>query len=281
MEIIEMEIKTPAEILTYVSDTGLAKTQRKIHALLILAFLAGAFVAFASQGSNMAAYNLLVNTEAYGLGRVLAGAVFGSALMLVVLAGGELFTGNTLIIVAVLDRRVALRHMFLNWILVYVGNFAGGLCIAWMSYQSGLFNSSDGLLGAVTIKIAVSKTSLSFGSAFILGIMCNWLVCLAVWISYGARDMAGKILAIFFIILLFATSGFEHSIANMYYIPAGILAAKNPEWLAMAKIPLDQLRNMNWLTYFTKNLAPVTLGNIVGGSCMVGGLYWVSLRRKT
>jgi formate/nitrite transporter len=275
-----MDARTPADILAYVSDTGLAKTQRPMRSLLILAFLAGAFVAFAAHGSNMAAYNLLANAETYGLGRVLAGAVFGTALMLVVLAGGELFTGNTLIIVTVLDRRTRVRQMFLNWILVYLGNFAGGLCIAWMMYQSGLYNSADGLLGGVTIKMAASKTSLFFGQAFILGIMCNWLVCLAVWVSYGARDLTGKMLAIFFIICLFATSGFEHSIANMYYIPAGILAAQNPQWLAMSQVPGDQLGDLNWLTFFTRNLVPVTLGNIIGGSGMVGVLYWLSLKKK-
>jgi len=266
------------DILEYTSNAGLIKTQRNILPVLILSFLAGAYIAFASGGSTMASYSLLANTGTYGLGRVLAGAVFGTGLMLVVLAGGELFTGNSLIIVAVLDRKVTVRAMLLNWLLVYIGNFAGSLCIAMMMYQSGLFNSSDGILGGMTIKIASYKIAIPFHSAFFLGVMCNWLVCLAVWVSYGSADMAGKVLAIFFIIGLFVISGFEHSIANMYYIPAGIFAKQNPQWLTMSQVPADQIINLNWLNCMVKNLIPVTLGNIVGGTGMVGVLYWLSQR---
>ena len=274
-----MEARTPSEILTYASDTGLAKTQRKILPVMILSFLAGAFIAFAAEGSNMAAYNLLANPDTYGLGRVLAGVVFTAGLMLVVLAGGELFTGNMLIITTVLDRRVKISRMLLNWILVYAGNFAGSIFIAWIMSRSGLFAASSGLLGGITVKIAAGKTALPFGTAFILGVMCNWLVCLAVWGSYSARDPAGKMLIIFFIIFLFVISGFEHSIANMYYIPAGIFAGKNPQWLAMAKISPEQIAGLNWCNFFVKNLLPVTLGNIVGGSGMVGFLYWISYKK--
>ncbi|MDR2478624.1 MAG: formate/nitrite transporter family protein, partial [Treponema sp.] len=275
-----MEARTPAEILSYTSDAGVAKATRKIPKELILAFLAGAFIAFASEGSNMAAYNLFANPDTYGLGKVLAGAVFGTGLMLVVLAGGELFTGNMLIIVAALDRKIKVRQMLLNWVLVYAGNLAGSLFVAWMMYQSGLFNSSNGLLGGITIKIAAYKTALPFHSAFFLGIMCNWLVCLAVWVSFGARDMAGKALVIFFIIGLFITSGFEHSVANMYYIPAGIMAKQNPQWREAAHVSAEQLAGLNWVTFFTKNLIPVTLGNMIGGVGMVGILYWLSLGKK-
>jgi formate/nitrite transporter len=264
------------EILEYTSNAGLIKTQRKILSVLILSFLAGAYIAFAAEGSNMAAYNLLANADTYGLGRTLAGAVFGTGLMLVVMAGGELFTGNSLIVVSVLDRKVTVRSMLLNWLLVYIGNFAGSLCIAFMMYKSGLFNSSNGLLGGMTIKIASYKTAIPFLSAFFLGVMCNWLVCLAVWVSYGAADIAGKALTIFFIICLFITSGFEHSIANMYYIPAGIFAKQNPQWLAMSQVPAGQIVNLSWVNFVVKNLIPVTLGNIVGGAGMVGVLYWLS-----
>lgn len=275
-----MESRTPAEILAYISDIGLKKIQRKIPAVLILAFLAGAFISFAAQGTNMMTYNLFANTETYGLGRALAGAEFGTGLMLVLLAGGELVTGNTLIIVSVLDRRVKIRKMLLNWLLVYAGNFAGCLCIAWMTHHSGLFNSSDGLLGGMTIKTAVNKTSMPFYSAFLLGIMCNWLVCLAVWVSSGARDLTGKIMAIFFIIGLFVVSGFEHSVANMYYIPAGIWAKQNPLWMEMSKSSAAELANLNWITFFTKNLIPVTIGNLIGGAGMVGVIYWFSFRAE-
>ena len=275
-----MEARTPAEIIALVSDIGLAKTQRKIHAVLILSFVAGAYIAFASQGSSMAAYNLIANPETYGLGRTLTGAIFGIGLMLVIFAGGDVFIGNNLIIVSVLDRRVSVRQMFFNWLLVYAGNLLGSLFIAWMMFQSGLFNSSNGLLGGVTISIAASKTALSFFQAFVLGVMCNWLVCLAVWSSLAARDISGKALVIFFIIGLFVMSGFENSIANMYYIPAGILAKSNPLWLAMSALTVEQLESLNWLTFFTRNLIPVTLGNTLGGAGLVGVLYWLSLERR-
>ncbi|MDR0301451.1 MAG: formate/nitrite transporter family protein [Treponema sp.] len=272
-----MENRTPAEILAYTSDTGCAKTQRKISAVLILSFLAGAFISFASLGTNAMAYNLLANPNTFGLGRALAGAGFGTGLMLVSLGGGELFTGNMLIIVSVLERRVKVRRMLLNWLLVYLGNFAGCLCLVFMVHHSGLFNSADGMLGGVMIKTAVNKTSLPFHSAFFLGVMCNWLVCMAVWVSSGARDITGKILAIFFIVGLFVVSGFEHSVANMYYIPAGILAKQNSLWQALSGSSTAELSRLNWTHFFTKNLIPVTLGNIAGGSIMVGVLYWFSL----
>lgn len=275
-----MEARTPAEILAYTSDAGVVKARRNISSALILSFLAGVFIAFASEGSNMAAFNLFANPDTYGLGKVLAGAVFGTGLMLVVLAGGELFTGNTLIVVAVLDRKISLRRMLFSWLLVYAGNLLGSVFIAWMMYHSGLFNSSGGLLGGMTIKIAAYKTALPFHSAFFLGVMCNWLVCLAVWVSYGSRDLSGKILAIFFIICLFITSGFEHSVANMYYIPAGIFAKQTPQWLALSQTSAEQLANLNWKTFFVDNLIPVTLGNITGGGFMVGVLYWFALGKR-
>ncbi|MDR1908565.1 MAG: formate/nitrite transporter family protein [Spirochaetaceae bacterium] len=275
-----MEARTPVQILEYTSDSAAAKVSRGVAAQLILAFLAGAFIAFASEGSTMAAFNLFSNPETYGLGRVLAGVVFGAGLMLVVTAGGELFTGNALLIVGVLDRRIKIRQMLFNWLIVYAGNFAGSLCIAWMMKESGLFDSGNAGLGGQTIKIAAYKTGLSFHSAFLLGVMCNWLVCLAVWVSHAAKDVAGKLLACFFIIGLFITSGFEHSVANMYYIPAGIMAASNPLWLYASGLSAAQAADLGWFSFLVKNLLPVTLGNITGGSFTVGFLYWAALKKS-
>jgi formate/nitrite transporter len=275
-----MEARTPAEILAYTSDVGVVKAQRKIPAVLILSFFAGAFIAFAAEGSSMAAYNLLDKAETYGLGRVLAGSVFATGLMIVLTAGAELFTGNNLIIVSVMDRKVTVGKMLLNWVFVYIGNFVGSVCIAWMMSQTGLFNSSAGLLGGVTIRIAAGKTALPFHSAFFSGVLCNWLVCLAVWVSFGSKDIAGKVLTTFLIISLFVTSGFEHSIANMYYIPAGILAKANPQWLDLSRVSTENLAGLNWGTFVTRNLVPVTLGNIVGGMILVGMFYWLALTKK-
>lgn len=265
---------TPAEISHITVQTGIKKVGMKSFNVIMLGILAGVFIAFAAEGSNMAAFNLFAKPETYGLGKVLAGSIFGTGLMLVILAGGELFTGNTMILAGVLDGKVKLNDMLKNWGLVYVGNFIGSVFIAYMMVESGLFNSGANVLGGMTIKIAAYKVGLSFEAAFFLGIMCNWLVCLAVWMAYGAKDMVGKMFAIFFPIWLFITSGFEHSIANMYYIPAGILAKANPAWVAASGIAPDKLTNLNWGTFMINNLVPVTLGNIVGGGVFVAGIYW-------
>ncbi|SDG67530.1 formate/nitrite transporter family protein [Desulfosporosinus hippei] len=264
----------PSEITNTAIQIGIKKVGMKYSNQFILAILAGAFIAFAAEGSNMAAFNLFAKPETYGLGKVLAGAIFGTGLMMVVLAGGELFTGNTLILGGVLDGKVKFKDMLKNWFFVYCGNFIGAILLAYMMVHSGLYNSGANVLGGVTIKIASYKVGLPFMSAFYLGVMCNMLVCLAVWMAYGAKDMVGKILAIFFPIWLFITSGFEHSIANMYYIPAGILAKANPSWVTESHLGSQALANLNWGTFVINNLVPVTLGNIVGGSFFVAGVYW-------
>jgi formate/nitrite transporter len=203
--------------------------------------------------------------------------------MLVIVAGGELFTGNTMIIAGVLERKVQIGAMLKNWLFVYLGNFIGSLFIAWMMARSGLFDSGAYLLGGVTVKIAAYKVGLTFFQAFLLGVMCNWLVCLAVWMATGAKDIAGKLLAIFFPIWLFITSGFEHSVANMYYIPAGILAKANPNWASAAGslgVTPEKLAHLTWGSFLMGNLIPVTLGNIAGGGIFVAGIYWFAYKRN-
>jgi len=279
----EKNYLTPAEITEYTINAGAAKTKLPALHMFILGILAGAFIAFAAEGSNMAAYNLLSDSATYGLGKALAGAVFGTGLMMVLVAGGELFTGNTMILAGMLDGKVTLPAMLRNWFFVYLGNFVGSLFIAYLMTKSGLFNSSAGLLGGMTIKIAAYKTGLTFMQAFFLGIMCNWLVCIAVWMCYGAKDMAGKLLAVFFPIWLFITSGFEHSVANMYYIPAGIMAKGTKTWAdsaAVLGVTPEKLAHLNWGTFALSNLVPVTLGNIVGGGLFVGAAYWFVYLRK-
>jgi len=275
-----MDARTPTEVLTLVSDLGVVKVNRKIPSLLILAFFAGVFLGFAAIASTMASHNLLANPDTFGLARALTGFIFAAGLMMVVLAGGEMLTGNTMILTSLYERKVTVKQMLLNWLLVYTGNLAGGFFMALMISGSGLFAMSEGLLGGMTIQIAAIKTSLPFHSAFILGILCNWIVCIAIFVSSLSRDIAGKILAIFFINSLFVMSGFEHSIANMYYIPAGIFAAQNPEWVALSQVSAEQIANVNWSGFFVKNLLPVTLGNIIGGGFMVWTLFWLALKKK-
>ena len=272
---------TPKEIVTATIETGIKKVKTKPLNQFILGILAGAFIAFASEGSNMAAFNLFAKPETYGLGKALAGVVFATGLMLVIIAGGELFTGNTLITIGVLEKKIKLKDMLSNWFFVYLGNFVGAVFIAYMMNMSGLFNSGDNMLGGITLKIAAYKTHLTFSQAFYLGIMCNWLVCIAVWMSYGAKDIIGKCFAIFFPISLFITSGFEHSIANMYYIPAGILAKSNASWVEASGLTAEKLAHLNWNTFITKNLVPVTIGNIVGGVILVAGVYWFTYSKNS
>ena len=278
---MEKAYLTPKEIVTATIETGIKKVKTKPLNQFILGILAGAFIAFASEGSNMAAFNLFAKPETYGLGKALAGVVFATGLMLVIIAGGELFTGNTLITIGVLEKKIKLKDMLSNWFFVYVGNFVGAVFIAYMMNMSGLFNSGDNMLGGITLKIAAYKTHLTFSQAFYLGIMCNWLVCIAVWMSYGAKDIIGKCFAIFFPISLFITSGFEHSIANMYYIPAGILAKSNASWVEASGLTAEKLANLNWNTFITKNLVPVTIGNIVGGVILVAGVYWFTYYKNS
>jgi len=274
---------TPAEIAKATIKAGINKVELSKRNMFILGILAGAFIAFAAEGSNMAAFNLLAKAETYGLGKAMAGAIFGTGLMLVVVAGGELFTGNTMMIAGVLDKKITVAAMLKNWFFVYLGNLVGSLFIAYMMTQSGLFSSGANVLGGLTIKIATYKVGLSFMQAFYLGIMCNWLVCLAVWMATGAKDIVGKLMAIFFPIWLFITSGFEHSVANMYYIPAGIMAKGTKAWVDAAHargVTPEMLANLNWGSFFTKNLLPVTLGNIVGGGIFVGAVYWYVYIKK-
>jgi formate/nitrite transporter len=271
---MEKAILSPPEITSEFIEIGVKKTGNKARNLVILGILAGAFIAFASQGSNYAIHNI----ASIGLAKTLAGALFATGLMLVVVAGGELFTGNCLIVISCLAGKSRWSGLLRNWFFVYLGNFIGSVLIAFLIFKSGQLNASNGALGGLTIKTAVYKTGLSFENAFYLGILCNWLVCLAVWMAAGAKDMAGKLLAIFFPIWLFITSGFEHSIANMYYITAGIMAKSNPVWVKAAYelgVTPDKLDALNIGTLFTKNLIPVTLGNIVGGAVFVGMSYWM------
>lgn len=265
----------PTELTRSFVETGTVKSSYKAVRLLLLGILGGAFIAFASEGSNAAIHTI----ASVGLGKALAGALFSTGLMMVVLTGAELFTGSALMIVPVLSSKVRFPRMLRNWGLVYAGNFAGSLIIVGFVLLSGQLDFSNGLLGGFTLKVAAHKVSLTFVNALFMGILCNWLVCMAVWMAAAARDIVGKIFAIFFPIWLFITSGFEHSIANMYYIPAGILAKSNPLYVQQAMtlgVTTESLANLNWGSFVTANLIPVTLGNIIGGALFVGVIFWLS-----
>ncbi|MCQ2550877.1 MAG: formate/nitrite transporter family protein [Clostridia bacterium] len=246
----------PEEILVKSIDVGVSKAGKEFGKLAVLGLLAGAFIALAAVGANVAGSNLLLNPDTFGLGKLVTGFVFTVGLMLVVLAGGELFTGNCLMITSLLKGKIKGKAMLRNWLIVYLFNFLGALIVAFLMSQSGMFNTDS--VALVTVKIATTKANLSFIQAVILGMFCNFLVCLAVWIAFGADSTIGKIFGMFFPIMLFVVSGFEHSVANMYYIPAGIFAGAD----------------VTWGQYLLGNLLPVTIGNIIGGAILVGMAYW-------
>jgi formate/nitrite transporter len=270
------KILKPDEILEVSIGVAEVKARGGFVKVLVLAVLAGAFIAFGAEGSNLAAYGLLADPATFGLGKALAGAIFPVGLILVVIAGAELFTGNILMAGAVVRRRVSAGAMLRNWGIVYLGNFIGSLLLAWFIFTSGQLHGGADLLGAVTIKIAAGKVGLSFSSALVLGILCNWLVCLAVWMTYASNTVSGKIAAIFFPIMVFVLSGFEHSVANMYYIPAGIFAKSDPAFVSAALdigVTQQQIDGLTWGSFLGCNLPPVTLGNIIGGAVFVSFAY--------
>ena len=269
----------PAETLEVCINTGIAKANSSIGRLVVLGILAGAFIALAAQGSTMAAFNLIADPKTLGVGKALQGAVFGTGLIMVVLAGGELFTGNVLILASVAEKKVTLAKLLRNWVIVYIANLIGSLLVAWLISQSGQWAGGADALGGMTVKIATGKTALSFGPAFILGIFCNWLVCVAVWLSFASESFIGKIFGIFFPIWLFVMSGFEHSVANMYYIPAGIFGKANEAFVAASGAAPEALSSLTWSGFFVSNLIPVTLGNIVGGGIFVAMAYWYSFKK--
>lgn len=269
---------SPAEVAELVVGVGQRKAEMSVTNQLILGVMAGAFIAFGAAGSCVAVHTV----ESAGVAKALAGALFAAGLIMVVVAGGELFTGNSLMLMALAEGRISPWQLLRSWIVVYAGNFAGALLTVGLVCLSGQWGMSGGLLGASVIKTAAGKTALSFQNAFFLGVLCNWLVCLAVWMSFAARDIAGKVLVIFFPIWIFVTSGFEHSVANMYYIPAGILAAADPalaERAASVGLSPEALANLNWGAMLQANLLPVTLGNVVGGGVLVALACWFVYRR--
>ncbi len=245
------------------------------------AIMAGAMIALGAEASNVAAHGI----ADVGLARTVAGIVFPVGLMMVILLGAELFTGDCMLAIGLCSKNLKFRKLLQMLVTVYFGNFVGGFVIAFLTQQSGQYNYSAEVLGAYTIKVAVSKVNISFGSAIASGILCNILVCAAVLMAMCANDITGKLLASFFVIFAFVTSGFEHCVANMYYITAGLLCKINPDYLSIAmdkyNISAEQMSNLNIYGFLVSNLVPVTIGNIIGGAVMLGiPLYYLTIAKK-
>ncbi len=251
-----MDAYSPAQIAGMIERGGVAKVRLPLLKMAALGALAGAFISFGAM------FYTLVMTGSdlgFGPGRLLGGAAFSLGLILVLVGGAELFTGNNLIVMAWADRKVTTAELLRNWAVVYVANFAGALVGVALFYLAGLLDMNDGAVGETAAAIAQAKLGLDFPTAFFRGVLCNTLVCLAVWLCFAARRVTGKILAIVFPISAFVALGFEHSVANMYLIPIGMLAQGGG---------IDGVA-------LIANLVPVTLGNIVGGSGLVALTYWL------
>ncbi|WP_130862128.1 5-formyltetrahydrofolate cyclo-ligase [Bacilliculturomica massiliensis] len=269
-------INTPGEVAASYRSIGKNKAELSAGKLLILGVLAGMFIALAAAAANTA--SCMAGTPAAG--KLIAGMVFPAGLIMVLTAGGELFTGDCLMVISVLEKETTLGRMLRCWALVYLGNLAGSLFVAWAVSASGQLWLFSGTLAAATIRTAAAKTALSFGSAFLLGVFCNFLVCIAVWCSFAGKTLMDKTAGIFFPIMLFVVSGFEHSVANMYYISAGLFAMGNETCAAAAAQAGVDTAGLSWSAFFLRNLLPVTLGNIAGGSLLVGSVYWAVYLRK-
>jgi formate/nitrite transporter len=255
---------------TVAQKVGVAKATSPWLSVFVLGILAGAYIGFGGLLSTTVTFDAAAKWG-IGFSKILAGSAFSVGLMLVVIAGAELFTGNNLMVSSVMMREITLGTMSKRWAVVYLANFIGSIFLALLFYYSGLWKTGDGALGAAAVKIAYNKVALSFGEALWRGIGCNWLVCLAVWMALAARQIIGKIFAIFFPIMAFVAIGFEHSVANMYFIPTGILLMNGA---GFTNVPGVDPNLLGWVNFLWRNLLPVTIGNIIGGVVFVGMSYW-------
>lgn len=264
----------PQAMAEKMESVGIAKVNLGPLRMFALAVLAGAFIALG------AIFATTVTTGAgempFGISKLLGGLVFCLGLILVIGAGAELFTGNNLIVMAWAHRRISTMRLLRNWGIVYLGNFAGSVLTVVLMLFSGQYLFNNGAIGLNALNIANHKVGLDFVQALFLGILCNALVCLAVWLCLGARSATDKILAIIFPITAFVAAGFEHSVANMFFIPMGLAIKANAGaefWSQIGRTAADY-GNLTWGNFFLANLLPVTIGNIIGGAVMVGLVYW-------
>ena len=270
----------PKDMAHKAEAAGVAKATLGPLRMFALAILAGAFIAL---GAIFATTVTTGSTLYFGMNKLLGGLVFCLGLILVVGAGAELFTGNNLIVMGWAAGKVNTGQVLRNWVIVYLGNFVGSVATAVMMFFSQQYRFANGAIGQNALNIANGKVNLEFGQALVLGIMCNALVCLAVWLCMGARSATDKILAIIFPITAFVAAGFEHSVANMYFVPMGLLikaGAPAEFWngIGSTAVAYDSL---TWGNFFLNNLLPVTIGNIIGGAVMVGLAYWFIYLRPT
>ena len=284
----------PQEMATRAEYVGVRKSEAPTVPLFALSILAGAFIAFGAifattiiSGDMVIEAidgNTLFFTDfPFGFNKLLAGFVFCLGLVLVVVGGAELFTGNNLIVMAWASRKVTTKKLIRNWTIVYIGNFVGAIFTAIIVIVSKQYTFGGGAVGLTALNIANGKLGFGFIQAVALGILCNTLVCLAVWMTFSARSTVDKIAAIIFPITAFVAAGFEHSIANMYFVPVGLLIksfANDEFWMSIGKTPSDYA-SLTWDSFLINNLLPVTIGNIIGGAIFVAAIYWLIFLRPS
>jgi formate transporter len=274
---IRIDALLPGEMAQRAEYIGVSKAEAPALTTFTLSILAGAFIGMGALFATTVAAGTS-SALPFGVARLLIGVVFSLGLILVIVGGAELFTGNTLIVMAWASGKVTTRALLRNWAIVYWGNFVGSIATAVLVFTSGQYMFGGGAVGATALSIANGKVSLEFGQAIALGVLCNTLVCLAVWLSYSARSTIDKIASILFPITAFVAAGFEHSIANMYFIPIGLLIKQfDTAFTATAGVDVSGL---TWGSFLIDNLLPVTIGNIIGGSVLVAAVYWSVFLRK-
>ena len=275
---IKIDALLPQDMAIKAESIGVSKAKASFTTLFLLAILAGAFIALG------AIFATVVGTGTsgvipFGLSKLLMGLVFSLGLILVVVGGAELFTGNNLIVMAWAGKKISTLALLRNWLIVYIGNFVGSIGTAIIIVISKQYTFANGELGKMMLSIANGKVQLGFLEAIALGTMCNALVCLAVWLTFSARSTTDKIMSIIFPITAFVAAGFEHSVANMYFIPVALLLkAIDPSFAASTGLDISHL---TWGAFLINNLLPVTIGNIIGGTILVGAAYWgIYLRNR-
>ena len=284
---ITLDALLPADMAKRAELLGVRKAEMPAFSMFMLALLAGAFIALGAVFATTVSAGGMPVTGAdgalaftaglpYGVTRLLAGLVFCLGLILVVVGGAELFTGNNLIVMAWASGKVTSGALLRNWMIVYAGNFVGAIATAILVFLAKQYTFGSDAVGVAALKIAVAKCDLGFVQAVALGILCNGLVCLAVWMSYSARSTVDRIAAVIFPITAFVAAGFEHSVANMYFIPYALLVKGfDPVYMAKIADKVPKLELLSWRAFFLSNLIPVTVGNIGGGAVLVAAVYWV------
>ncbi len=265
----------PADMALRAEASAIRKANRDFVTAFFLAVQAGSFIALGA-----AFFTAVIHDSALGAGltRLVGGVAFSLGLILVVVAGADLFTGDTLMIMGCLSRKITVRQMLRCWAFVFCGNLAGALAIVWLVHASGHWTANGAAVGVKALAIAQAKMGLTFGQAFSSGMLCNILVCLAIWLCHACRSVTDKILAILFPITAFVAMGFEHSIANMYFVPAGLLLKGEPTVTRL--LPGVDLSGLTAARFALTHLLPVAIGNMVGGAVFVGMVYWVLYLRK-